>query len=127
LIKNLKTQSSKDNKCHNKIKIKNNKLKIRDLKDKSVKVNQEHKINKYKLRIVNNPFSNKKNLNNKKRNQKIKNNIILPIEERTINLLQITTSKMIQINKIIKLETDKMINKEIKIKDKKELESLFTH
>lgn len=33
---------------------------------------------------------------------------------------------MIQINKIIKLETDKMINKEIKIKDKKELESLFT-
>jgi hypothetical protein len=84
-------------------------------------------MNKYKLRIVNNPFSNKKNLNNKKRKQKIKNNIILPMEERTINLLLITTSKMIQINKIIKLETDKMINKEIKIKDKKELESLFTH
>jgi hypothetical protein len=83
-------------------------------------------MNKYKLRIVNNPFNNKKNLNNKKRKQKIKNNIILLMEDRIINLPLITTSKMIQIKKIIKLETDKMINKEIKIKDKKELENLFT-
>jgi hypothetical protein len=83
-------------------------------------------MNKYKLRIVNNPFNNKKNLNNKKRKQKIKNNIILLMEDRIINLPLITTSKMIQIKKIIKLETDKMINKEIKIKDKKELENQYT-
>jgi hypothetical protein len=83
-------------------------------------------MNKYKLRIVNNLFNNKKNLNNKKRKQKIKNNIILLMEDRIINLPLITTSKMIQIKKIIKLETDKMINKEIKIKDKKELENQYT-